>query len=398
MLPQTPRTIQNQNKLKLVSKLGSALGWSKADTAQAPTENTFVSGIYNMSSAPKTQAEKDDFRQKLLEMRLNDTAQKYCKEKNVSPIAVRVVRVNVTGAKQADGNFIPVFASEALNGQNLQSGKLFMAADNLPGLIKIYVFAADTEKMKENAVEYQDELNRVYNNTPALEKTLRRELWRHVLLDRCRQKGLVMSDLSGLDVIQIIQVHDAFIKSGLLEELIEERARYLAKSDLGLIDDKFSLYKHALRDRIIKPAKGMPSNSELALMADCVQDLFNARADSYYMESRIKTVVFCRRPTFTSGKTPDSPAGKNFDTFMKFCSEHDIGGERTNFMFRQSKEDHISQSTIETIKRLDRNLFTKRDEEAVKNYFRYDKKELQATIDEVKNSILKFYKNKEYLK
>lgn len=150
--------------------------------------------------------------------------------------------------------------------------------------------------MKDNAAAYQEELNKEFNNTPKIEKALRRELWRHVLLERCRQKGLITADLAGLDIIQIIQVHDAFVKSGLLEELIEEREAYLQKNDLNQIDDKFLLYKRAVRDRIVKPEKDEVSGSELALMADCVQDLFNARADSDYMSGRIKTVMFCRRP------------------------------------------------------------------------------------------------------
>lgn len=109
--------------------------------------------------------------------------------------------------------------------------------------------------MKDNAAAYQEELNKEFNNTPKIEKALRRELWRHVLLERCRQKGLITADLAGLDIIQIIQVHDAFVKSGLLEELIEEREAYLQKNDLNQIDDKFLLYKRAVRDRIVKPEK-----------------------------------------------------------------------------------------------------------------------------------------------
>ena len=271
---------------------------------------------------------------------------------------------------------------------------IVVIAAAVPGLIKVFVFEADAEKMKDNAAAYQEELNKEFNNTPKIEKALRRELWRHVLLERCRQKGLITADLAGLDIIQIIQVHDAFVKSGLLEELIEEREAYLQKNDLNQIDDKFLLYKRAVRDRIVKPEKDEVSGSELALMADCVQDLFNARADSDYMSGRIKTVMFCRRPGFAAEK---SPAGV-FDAFMRICSEHDIGGKTVNFLFKQSKEDHISQSTIETLKQLNRNLFARRDEEAVAAYFRYDKADLQETLDQVKSSILKFYQNKEYLK
>lgn len=393
-MPQTQKLTQNSNKLKLVSQLGSALGWGKSAAGRTSTEKAPKAGIYAMAAVHSTPGGKADFRQQLLEIRLNDGALKYCNEKNAAPIAVKVVRVRVTGAKDGGHGFVPVYAEDALTDGKLQQTKFYMGAENVPGQIKVFVFEADAEKMKDNAAAYQEELNKEFNNTPKIEKALRRELWRHVLLERCRQKGLITADLAGLDIIQIIQVHDAFVKSGLLEELIEEREAYLQKNDLNQIDDKFLLYKRAVRDRIVKPEKDEVSGSELALMADCVQDLFNARADSDYMSGRIKTVIFCRRPGFGAEK---SPAGV-FDAFMRICSEHDIGGKTVNFLFKQSKEDHISQSTIETLKQLNRNLFARRDEAAVAAYFRYDKADLQETLDQVKSSILKFYQNKEYLK
>ena len=364
-MPQTQKLTQNSNKLKLVSQLGSALGWGKSAAGRTSTEKAPKAGIYAMAAVHGTPGGKADFRQQLLEIRLNDVALKYCNEKNAAPIAVKVVRVRVTGAKDGGHGFVPVYAEDALTDGKLQQTKFYMGAENVPGLIKVFVFEADAEKMKDNAAAYQEELNKEFNNTPKIEKALRRELWRHVLLERCRQKGL-----------------------------IEEREAYLQKNDLNQIDDKFLLYKRAVRDRIVKPEKDEVSGSELALMADCVQDLFNARADSDYMSGRIKTVMFCRRPGFGAEK---SPAGV-FDAFMRICSEHDIGGKTVNFLFKQSKEDHISQSTIETLKQLNRNLFARRDEAAVAAYFRYDKADLQETLDQVKSSILKFYQNKEYLK
>ena len=385
MLPQTQRLTQNSNKLKLVSRLGSALGWGKPSDGRMSSKNApgqAVNSIY------ASRNDKEDFRLKLLEIRLNDIALKYCSEKNVLPIAVKVISVKVTATKDAERGFVPVYAEDAPDDGQLLQTKFYMGAEKVPGLIKIFVFEADAEKMKENAALYQEELNRKYNNTPKIEKALRRELWRHVLLERCRQKGLVTADLAGLDIIQIIQVHDAFIKSGLLEELLEERESYLPKNDISQIDDKFWLYKKALRDRIISPSSDELSADEAALMADCVQDLFNSRADSDYMASRIKTVMFCRRPGFAAD---ESTAGV-FDAFMQICSEHDVNGKKVNFLFKQSKEDHISQSTIETLEQLDGSILVSRDKEAVAAYFRYDKVDLQDTLDKLKKSILKFYR------
>ena len=385
MLPQTQRLTQNSNKLKLVSRLGSALGWGKPSDGRMRSETAAGQAV---NSIYASRNDKEDFRLKLLEIRLNDIALKYCSEKNVLPIAVKVISVKVTATKDAERGFVPVYAEDAPDDGQLLQTKFYMGAEKVPGLIKIFVFEADAEKMKENAALYQEELNRKYNNTPKIEKALRRELWRHVLLERCRQKGLVTADLAGLDIIQIIQIHDAFIKSGLLEELLEERESYLQKNDISQIDDKFWLYKKALRDRIVSPSSDELSADEAALMADCVQDLFNSRADRDYMTSRVKTVMFCRRPGFAAD---ESTAGV-FDVFMQICSEHDVNGKKVNFLFKQSKEDHISQSTIETLEQLDGSILVSRDKEAVAAYFRYDKADLQDTLDKLKKSILKFYR------
>lgn len=397
-MPQTQKFSQNKNKFKFVSQLGSALGWGKASTISNTPSSNLVSSIYNMASRTITLKEKNDFRQSLLEVRLNDIAQKYCKEKKVPSLGVKVIRVKVTAAKDPVKGFLPVFAEEALEDNQLLESKLFMGGENSPGLIQIFIFEADTEKMSENAPAYQEELNLKFNNTQNLEKALKKELWHHSLLERCRQNGLITADLANLDVIEIIKIHDAFIKSGLLEELLNEREAYLKNRNLNSIDDKFVLYKRALRDRFIKPNIEEPASSELALMADCVQDLFNVRADKEYMSGRVKTIMFCRRAVLNlSNNTEKTPENK-FETFMRLCSEHEIGRKTVNFAYLQSKEDHISQSTIETIKHLNRQLFTKRDEDAIVSYFKYDKSELQETIEQTKDSILRYYQEKQYLK
>lgn len=86
------------------------------------------------------------FRQQLLEIRLNDVALKYCNEKNAAPITVKVVRVRVTGAKDGEHGFVPVYAEDALTDGKLQQTKFYMGAENVPGLIKVFVFKADAEK------------------------------------------------------------------------------------------------------------------------------------------------------------------------------------------------------------------------------------------------------------
>ena len=98
-MPQTQKLTQNSNKLKLVSQLGSALGWGKSAAGRTSTEKAPKAGIYAMAAVHSTPGGKADFRQQLLEIRLNDVALKYCNEKNAAPIAVKVVRVRVTGAK-----------------------------------------------------------------------------------------------------------------------------------------------------------------------------------------------------------------------------------------------------------------------------------------------------------
>ena len=136
-MPQTQKLTQNSNKLKLVSQLGSALGWGKSAAGRTSTEKAPKAGIYAMAAVHGTPGGKADFRQQLLEIRLNDVALKYCNEKNAAPIAVKVVRVRVTGAKDGGHGFVPVYAEDALTDGKLQQTKLYMGAENVPGLIKV---------------------------------------------------------------------------------------------------------------------------------------------------------------------------------------------------------------------------------------------------------------------
>lgn len=392
-MPQTQRITQSSNQIKLSSQLGSALGWQNLTSKKfsSPFHSNAVYGL------PVNQSDKDgqnDFKQKLLEVRLNDIAAKYCSEKNIAPVSVSVSKIKVTATKNADNDFVPIFADEALVEKHLLPTKFHMRSGVSPSLIQIFVFEADASKMNDNAADYQLLLNKEYNNTPQIEKALHRELWHHTLIERCRKNTLTLADLANLDIIHILQIHDAFIKSGLAEELIEQREEFLKKQDINLIDDKFILYKKALKENIIKPNNTDISGSEIALIADCVQDLFNARADKDYMQGRVQAFVLCRKGAFSSSKNPE----QIFDTFLQICAEHEINGKSVNLMFNQSKENFISQSTIDLLKQLDRNLFAKRDEDAVTAYFHYDKEDLQKTLNEFKSSILKFYKNKEYLR
>lgn len=382
-MPQTQRITQSSNKLKLASALGSA-SWRQNFNAEK------ISSAHQKNN----QTTNDVFKQKLLEVRLNDIASKYCLEKNIAPVSVSVAKVKVTATKNANDVFVPLYADNALVEKHLLPTQFYMRSENSPNLIQVFVFEADATQMGDDAGDYQALLDEDYNNTPKIEKALHRELWHHTLIERCRKKGLTLADLAALDVIRILQVHDAFIKSGLAEELIEQRADYLKKHDINLIDDKFILYKKALRDKLIKPDNLEISNSEAALIADCVQDLFNAKADSDYMQGRVQAFVLCRKGTLASNKK----AEQIFEDFMQACAEHEINDKAINLMFKQSKENFISQSTIDLLKQLDKTLFAKRDEEAVSAYFHYDKEDLQKTLNEFKSSILKFYKNKEYLR
>lgn len=392
-MPQTQRNTLYSNKLKPAPALDSSLYGQGLGTKKSPSINNTPS-IYGIKVNHTTKEGKDDFKQKLLEIRLNDMAAKYCLEKNIPQVGISVTKVKVTGAKTAEGSFVPLFANDVLVEKHLQPTKFYMRSGNLPSQIEVFIFEADASKIPSEAADYQIWLDNEYNNTAKIEKALRHELWHHTLIERCHEKGLTLADLATLDIIHIMQVHDAFIKSALAEELIEQRAEYLEKIDLDLIDDKFALYKKSLRDKIIKPDSLEISGSELAIIADCVQDLFNARADDDYMQGRVQTFVLCRKGTFASNKK----ANQVFDDFMRVCAEHDLNGNKVNLMFRQSKENFISQSTIDLLKRLDKSLFAKRDEDAVAAYFHYDKEDLQKTLNELKSSILKFYKDKEYLR
>ena len=124
-MPQTQKLTQNSNKLKLVSQLGSALGWGKSAAGRTSTEKAPKAGIYAMAAVHGTPGGKADFRQQLLEIRLNDVALKYCNEKkNAAPITVKVVRVRVTGAKDGEHGFVPVYAEDALTDGKLQQTKI----------------------------------------------------------------------------------------------------------------------------------------------------------------------------------------------------------------------------------------------------------------------------------
>ena len=389
-MPQTQRITHSSNKLKLASALGSAL-WRQNLSAKKISPETKTASVYSLNT---THTSKDDFKQKLLEVRLNDIATKYCSEKNIAPVSVSVLKVKVTATKNTNDVFVPLYADNALVEKHLLPTQFHMRSENSPSMIQVFIFEADATQMRDNTADYQALLDEDYNNTPKIEKALHRELWHHTLIERCRKKNLTLADLASLDVIHILQVHDAFIKSALAEELIEQRADYMKDHNINLIDDKFILYKKALRDKLIKPDNLEISNSEAALIADCVQDLFNAKADSDYMQGRVQAFVLCRKGTLASNKK----AEHIFEDFMQVCAEHEINGNTVNLMFKQSKENFISQSTIDLLKQLDKNLFTKRDEEAVSAYFHYDKEDLQKTLNEFKSSILKFYKNKEYLR
>lgn len=132
-MPQTQKLTQNSNKLKLVSQLGSALGWGKSAAGRTSTEKAPKAGIYAMAAVHGTPGGKADFRQQLLEIRLNDVALKYCNEKNAAPITVKVVRVRVTGAKDGEHGFVPVYAEDALTDGKLQQTKFYMGAGKCSG-------------------------------------------------------------------------------------------------------------------------------------------------------------------------------------------------------------------------------------------------------------------------
>lgn len=121
-------------------------GLGKSAAGRTSTEKAPKAGIYAMAAVHGTPGGKADFRQQLLEIRLNDVALKYCNEKNAAPITVKVVRVRVTGAKDGEHGFVPVYAEDALTDGKLQQTKFYMGAENVPGLIKVFVFKADAEK------------------------------------------------------------------------------------------------------------------------------------------------------------------------------------------------------------------------------------------------------------
>ena len=53
-MPQTQKLTQNSNKLKLVSQLGSALGWGKSAAGRTSTEKAPKAGIYAMAAVHGT--------------------------------------------------------------------------------------------------------------------------------------------------------------------------------------------------------------------------------------------------------------------------------------------------------------------------------------------------------
>lgn len=393
-MPQTQKVSRNIGKIKLISMLGAAFGWGKPQPNIYNQASTF-GGIYSSKSNNLNLKDKHDFMQNLLEIRLNDLAVKYCTKHEVSSIHVKVIRITVTAYDDGENNYIPLINNLAIEKNSLPRSQFYFANETVSGRVDIFIYSADNTKLKDKAPVFQEQLNKEINNTDKIERALKKELWHYVLLERTKQNGLKHSDLTNFNAIEIIHIHDAYLKSCLREELLEQRCNYLESKDINAIDDKFETYKKALRDKLILPRKDSIDKEELAIIADCVQDLYNATADDERISTRVRLLSSCRQANIAQNLLNDKTKNKDiFDLFIKVCSEHLINGKKINLTLYQTKDNHISQIAIEKLRMADNSMFNNRDEDAISLYFQYDKKDLQTTIDEIKNSIRNYFKDR----
>lgn len=393
-MPQTQILSKNNGKQKLIAMLGSAFGWGKPQPNIYNQASNF-GGIYSAKSNSLNLKDKNDFMQNLLEIRLNDLAVKYCSKHEVSVVDVKVVRISVAAYDDGKNHYIPLINNLAIEKSSLPRTQFYFANETVRGRIDIFIYSADANKLKEKTEIFQEQLNKEINNTTNIERALRKELWHYVLMERTKQSGLRNSDLTAFDAIDIIHIHDAYLKSCLQEDLLEQREDYLSTKDINAIDDKFDTYKKALRDKVIRPQKDSIDKEELGIIADCVQESYTQTADEERLASRIRLLSGCRQNIVLQNTLPSDDKMKDiFELFLKICFEHLINDRKVNLMLFQSKENHISQRAIDKFRMSDNSLFSDRDEDAISRYFQYDKSELQATIDEVKKSIRKYFKEK----
>lgn len=393
-MPQTQILSKNNGKQKLIAMLGSAFGWGKPQPNIYNQASNF-GGIYFAKSNSLNLKDKNDFMQNLLEIRLNDLAVKYCSRHEVSVVDVKVVRISVAAYDDGKNHYIPLINNLAIEKSSLPRAQFYFANETVRGRIDIFIYSADPNKLKEKTEIFQEQLNKEINNTTNIERALRKELWHYVLMERTKQSGLRNSDLTAFDAIDIIHIHDAYLKSCLQEDLLEQREDYLSTKDINAIDDKFDTYKKALRDKVIRPQKDSIDKEELGIIADCVQESYTQTADEERLASRIRLLSGCRQNIVLQNTLSSDDKMKDiFELFLKICFEHLINDRKVNLMLFQSKENHISQRAIDKFRMSDNSLFSDRDEDAISRYFQYDKSELQATIDEVKKSIRKYFKEK----
>lgn len=393
-MPQTQTLSKNNGKQKLIAMLGSAFGWGKPQPNIYNQASNF-GGIYSAKSNSLNLKDKNDFMQNLLEIRLNDLAVKYCGKYEIAPVDVKVVRICVAAYDDGKNHYIPLINNLAIEKNSLPRAQFYFANETVRGRIDIFIYSADANKLKEKTEIFQEQLNKEINNTTNIERALRKELWHYVLMERTKQSGLRHSDLALFNAVDIIHIHDAYLKSCLQEDLLEQREDYLSTKDINAIEDKFETYKKALRDKLIRPKKDSIDKEELGIIADCVQELYTKTADEERLASRIRMVSSCRdNKQLQNMLASDDKMKDIFELFIKICFEHLVNGKKINFMNYQSKENHISQRTIDKFRMSDNSLFSDRDEDAISLYFQFDKSELQATIDEVKKSIRNYYKTK----
>lgn len=395
IMPHLQKHSKNIGKLKLVSMLGTALGWGKAQP-NAYNIYSAMGGIYSSKSNSLNLKDKNDFMQNLLEIRLNDVAGKYCVLQDVSPIGIKVIRVYVTAYNDGNNHFIPLIGGLAIEKNSLPRAQFYFANEGASGRIDVFVYSADNEKTKDNIPFFQEQLDKEINNTNNIEKALKNELWHYALLERTKQNGLQPSDLATFSAIDIIHIHDAYIKSSLRQALLEQRSEYLRRKNLDVFEEKFDSYKKAIRDNVIKPQDEKIEEEELIFIGDMIQDLFNIIADEMHLAGRIRLVSSCRSPNYPQGINDHKNYNpEKYDLFIKICSEHLVSGQKLNFVYYQTKENNISQITIDKLRLTNNNMFSEFDENEINAYFNYDKKELQNTIDEINDSIRNYFKEKE---
>ncbi len=385
-MPHTGMAARYLNRTNPALLIGTSLGWGSLGSVRKDDENNVRhNSIYTSKSLNLNNS--SDFKQHLLEIRLNDLALKFCAQYGMVSPDIAVVR------KTAARNPAPDEAEDGLRADFPQSSLLFQKN----GVVRTEVFVY--EALPSGTSGSQEILNKKLNNTVKIEAALKTSLWQHILLEKLRQKGITAPDLGNLTLIDTLNVYDALERSVLEQKFLEQRKLYVRTRDLNAIDDRFLFYKRACRDKVIQPAAETADSDEIRFIADGIQELRNSLKPEADLEKKIRFIRSIRSGFIRNSFSSAADYSQKLKDIYKICGEHIIGGKSVNFDNFRSTESRISSQTIALLRDCPEIPFRREDEDAINGFIYQDgKKELQQTVSSVKDAFVRFYKNKEYLK